>query len=337
MRALAAWAQETVPGQVVRRFVEDDGPNRSVLIAWNILTSIFPIALALAGILGLVLRFLGLNSSSVYVAIISVIPGDNANDTTAALESLQRQTGVFLLIGLAGLVWSGSNLFGAIEQAFDPIYKAPRRNFLEEKVMAVGMILLFTVLAGFAVLSSSLLALLNQIPLIPVEVANGTTVYWAQRLAAIAAGVVLFGSIYYVVPNRQQRVRDIWPGALLAGVGFYLLTQLFPLYISLNRSINQYGRLFAFLLIVTAFFYFVGLLTILGAELNVVLNPIHEEEERPVRPETARPSKTALEAEPARHPEGRAGGSRLRRAVLAAFGTAVGLFAAARHRRRTVS
>jgi membrane protein len=287
-RGLAARAQRTVPGQVVSHFLEHDGPNRSVLIAWNLLTSIFPIALALAGLLGLVLRFLGLNSSSVYVAIVSVIPGNNPSDTITALESLQRQTGVFLLIGLAGLIWSGSNLFGAVEQAFDPIYRAPRRSFLQQKVMAVGMILLFTVLAGFAVISSSLAPLLNQIPFIPVDVASGTTIYWAQRLAAIAAGVVLFGSIYYVVPNRQQRVGEIWPGALLAGLGFYLLTQLFPLYISLNRNINQYGSLFAFLLIVTAFFYFVGVLTVLGAELNVVLNPVVEGEPRSRPPETER-------------------------------------------------
>jgi membrane protein len=331
VRALATWAQGTIPGKVIRRFLDDSGSNHSVLIAWNILTSIFPIALALAGILGLVLRFLGLNSAPVYIAIISVIPG-NPGGTTAALEALQRQTGIFLLVGLAGLIWTGSTLFGTIEQAFGRIYKAPPRKFLQQKVMAVGMILLYTVLAGFAVLSSSLLPLLNQIPLIPAEVSNGTTVYWAQRLAAIAAGMVLFGCIYYVVPNRKQRVREIWPGALLAGFGFYLLTQLFPLYLSLNRSIAEYGRLFAFLLIVTTFFYLVGVLTILGAELNAVLYPIPAEQASSARPEAGRESQPAV---PDR--ERWTGGSRFKRVVLAAFGTAVGIVAAARHRGHTAS
>lgn len=352
-RRVAAQAAETVPGKVVRKFAEDGGPNQAVLLAWNTLTSIFPIALALAAILGLVLHLVGLNTSTmVYSAVINIIPG-NPDETRSALDHLQQQTGVFFLVGLAGLIWSGSSLFGAMEQAFDLIYHVEPRSFVRQKLMAVAMILLFTVLAGFAVTSSSLLPLLKDIPLLPSAVTRGATVYVVTPLAGVASGVVLFGAMYYVVPNRRQRLREVWPGALLAGAGFYALTLLFPVYIALNKGIGQYGKAFAFLLIVTTFFYLVGLLTMLGVELNAVLYPIPVEQpdkaerlapaqsrqsgERLVRPARGR---RAPEQEP-RPAGGAAFGpgpgprrSRVRRLVFAALGSAVGLFAVTRQRRR---
>jgi uncharacterized BrkB/YihY/UPF0761 family membrane protein len=48
-------AKQTLPGRVVLKVMEDNVPSQAVLIAWNMLQAIFPIALALAAILGAVL------------------------------------------------------------------------------------------------------------------------------------------------------------------------------------------------------------------------------------------------------------------------------------------
>jgi uncharacterized BrkB/YihY/UPF0761 family membrane protein len=47
-------------------------------------------------------------------------------------------------------------------------------------------------------------------------------------------------------------------------------------YIQLNRGINQYGSSFAFLFVLLAFFYFLGLITMLGAEVNAVFEQRRE-------------------------------------------------------------
>src|SRR5207302_958507 len=65
-----------------------------------------------------------------------------------------------------------------------------------------------------------------------------------QLLLGVAAGCLLFGAIYYVVPNRRQELRKVWPGSLVAGVLFELLTLLFPLYLRLTGSSNTYGKTF---------------------------------------------------------------------------------------------
>ena len=334
---LGGRAQRTVPGKVVVKFLADNGPGQAVLIAWNALFSLFPMLLAMAAVLGLVLRFIGYRSTAVYAVALQLVPVGSMGDTVKALDSVRTQTGLFAIVGLIGLVWSGSGLFGAMEQAFDLIFHSKSRDFIHQKLMAVGMMLLFTLLAGVAILSSAVLPFLGRIPAVPGSISQGATIYVVQPLMGIISGVLLFGSMYYVVPNRKQRLREVWPGALLAGLAFYALTLLFPLYIHFNRGLNQYGAGFALIFVIMNFFYFVGLITMFGIELNAVLYPIPiaqpdnaarlapSPESRP--PARRAPAKRLPEA-PSRSASG------IRTAVFGVVGAGIGLLAVARRRRR---
>jgi hypothetical protein len=63
------------------------------------------------------------------------------------------------------------------------------------------------------------------------------------------------------------------PGALVSGVLFELITLLFPIYITLTNSVATYGKTFGFFFVLTTFFFFVGLITMVGVEINSVLYP----------------------------------------------------------------
>src|SRR5439155_13593140 len=76
------------------------------------------------------------------------------------------------------------------------------------------------------------------------------------------------------IPNRKQAFRKVIPGALLAGILFEVITLLFPLYLALNRGINQYGATFGLLFVLMTFFFFLGLITMVGVELNSVIYPV---------------------------------------------------------------
>ena len=70
----------------------------------------------------------------------------------------------------------------------------------------------------------------------------------------IVATVGLLLLIYWVVPNRPQHWRDVWPGALLCGVLIEILTLAWPIYTRLMHGFNTYGQTFGlfFLLLVVA-------------------------------------------------------------------------------------
>ena len=317
MKAFIAWAQHTVPVRLIQRYGEDDGGIWATVIAWNALTAIFPVILALIAIAGFVLQAAGISPDTLAKEVVQVFPSDQKSQQEAlkALTSLPERAGVFLIIGLVGYLWTASNLFGAMEQAFDVVLHCGRRPFIRQKLMAVGMMAVFSVLALIGVGTSVLLPLLKQVPGVPTSVIDLLDSP-LQFVVGVVSGFVLFFAIYYIVPNRRLPVSHVWPGALLAGVGFKLLTLVFPLYIKLNSGINQFGASFAFLFVTLAFFFFLGLITMLGIELNVVLF------EPATRPAPSRPV-PGVTPRPAR-------GARLRgsrRLLLALLAALIGLFA----------
>jgi membrane protein len=278
---------ETVPGRVIKKFLDDQAPNWAALIAWNALFALFPIVIFAASLLGFALRMFGEANDAVYKTIFSVIPDNNGQQTEIikAVSGVKSQSGVLFIVGLLGLLWGGSALFGAMEQAFDRIYHTKPRDFVQQKLVSFAMILLFTILVGIAVATSAILPALEQMRGIPAFLHSDGAALILQIILGIVTGFVLFTSIYYVVPNRLQQFRKILPGALVAGVFFELITLVFPLYISLNRGLNQYGATFGLLFVLMTFLFFLGLVTMLGVEINAVLYP--EEVQKPAHGEKA--------------------------------------------------
>ena len=323
----------SVPGRVVQKFLADQAPNWAVLIAWNALFAMFPILVFAAAVIGFLVDRFGFASKAFYSYLLQAIPNADAQSAAAdALNHFQQQQGILLLVGFLGLLWGGSALFGTMEQAFAVIYHTRPRDFLPQKLMSFAMVCLFIITAGPIVASSAILPALKSIPQIPAFFVNGSGAFVLQFIIGMTAGFVLFGAIYYVVPNRRQQWFTVLPGALLAGFLFELVTLLFPAYISLTNSVVTYGKEFGLFFLLLTFFLFFGLITMTGVELNSVIYP--PDGRQPVRGETLTAApKTARAADPrgapllepsangARGPV--RGGVKTRTAVLIAVGASI--------------
>ena len=218
LKALLGRVKGTVPVRVVQRYGEDDGGIWATVIAWNALTAIFPIVLFLIAIAGFVLSAAGMSTDTLVNAVVTIFPSDPKSQQEAlkGIKGVQEKAGIFLLVGLAGYLWTASNLFGAMEMAFDAVLHCGRRPFVRQKLMAIGMMAIFSVLAVIGVATSVVLPLLSQIPGIPTPVLDLLNSP-LQFAIGVAASFVLFFALYFVVPNRRQSLKHIWPGALLAG------------------------------------------------------------------------------------------------------------------------
>jgi len=275
-RAVADRAARFFPVRVVRKFADHGGPNQAVIIAWNSLTAVLPIALALAAIVGLVLNQAGVSPQNVAERLSSLLPTDlgTRQAMIEGINSLQQQTGLYALLALGGFIWTGSGLFGAMDWVFAVVYETPIRPFVRQKLMALLMMAVFVVLTLIAVVTSALLPLLNQIPGLPFSLTEGNNGFVVQAIIGVVAGFVLYFVIYTVVPNRRQRPSRVLPAALFGGFTFELLTLVWPVYIRLTQTgLNRFGSQFALLFVLLTFFYFLGLITVLGADMNAVLDP----------------------------------------------------------------
>ena len=289
---------ESLPGRLWTKMNEDNAFTWAVVLAWNFLLSLFPIVLVIAAVLGLALGFLGVGSGSIYHTVASLIPDPKAQkDTFNALNNFQQKSGIFFLLGFVGLVWSGTGLFRAMEQAFAVIYHTRQRPLLKGILMSLGMVLMLTLFGGLMLVSTTLLGLVNQVPYLPSLLANGTVDFAGQVVIGGLSGFVLFLAIYYVVPNQKMHWGSIWIGAALAGALFEGLSLVFPLYLRFTGAGSGYGKTFGLLFLLMLYFYYIGIVTMLGIEVNSLLHSIAVEQphgsESLVTPVQARPAELA--------------------------------------------
>jgi membrane protein len=267
--------QATVPGRVVAKFINDQAPNWAVQIAWYALLSMFPILLTAAGVLGFVFSLAGIGGEDIRRNLAAAIPaGDAQQQVVTAVEQFKQTSGLLALVGFAGLLIGGSTLFSKMDVAFAAAYGVKPRRLVSQRVMSVGMIFVFTALVGLDIGSALLLPVLKDLAgYIPLTMTRGAVGLVAQLFVGTVVSFAFFATTYYVVPNRKIKWREVVPGALVAGVLLELVTLVFPLYVSLNSSLQRYGQTFGLLFVLMTFFFFLGLITMVGVEVNSVVHP----------------------------------------------------------------
>ncbi len=276
-----------LPIRAIRRFLGAQGPNWATIIAWNLFFAFFPMVILAITAVGLALHDPG-TRATVEQQVLAAFPSCHAQQASGgscqiitALNDFRTKTGVFAIVGVLGLIWTGSGLFSAIENGLNSLYPCKSRGFLKQKLMSIGMVIIFAVMALPLVASGSLLSLLQSVPGLPGWLHGGVAGLLLQVGAGIVDASILFGAIYYVVPNRRQHVRDIIPGAITAGVVFEALTLLFPLYFRIVSNSPQWGQTFGFVFVLLFYFFLLGQIIMLGGAINAEAGAGHEECEAP--------------------------------------------------------
>ncbi|HEX8730206.1 MAG TPA: YihY/virulence factor BrkB family protein [Ktedonobacterales bacterium] len=249
---------------------EDWMLNFSGMLAYNYLTAIAPILLALLAISGLAL---GALSPGTYQSFVNGLSGHfpagaGHSFVTGALAALRRSAGALLIIAIVTAVFSGSRLFVALDNVFAVIFRVDVRPFLKQNIMAVLMMLLFLVLAPLAFFASSVPgAVLSNV--LPSGIQSNVVVLTVEGfVGGVVVAFILFGVIYYVVPNTRQRWATTWPGALATAVLLNLYEVLFPIYQRLFLKSAGLGSAAGLAVVILIFLYYIGVITLLGAEIN---------------------------------------------------------------------
>ena len=163
-------------------------------------------------------------------------------------------------VGLAVLLWSSLRVFRGLDIAFSRVYGADAPLGLVEQVRDALLVLgVMGAGLGATVLLGTIL------PLSDIPVAE-----YLGPFGLVAVLSVVFLPVYYVFPDSSVDLREAIPGAVFAGGGWTVLSLGFSVYAARATTFQLYGILGAVLLILT-WFYFGGLLVLLGAALNAVL------------------------------------------------------------------
>jgi YihY family inner membrane protein len=252
--SIATWVGHTYPGRLAGAFGSSQAGNYASGLAFNAFLSMFPLILGLLAILGFATQSQGAQHS-VLTAILAFFPRSASPELKSAFASVQHYSGLFGIVGVLGLLWSGSSLFTSMEFSLGMVIGARQRSFFRQRGMALVMTILFVVSLVLTVGVNSLINIGGLGWLF--EPVVGLIVWFAFMLA-----------VYRLVPNRTYRVRELWPGVVIAGTAMEILTLLWPLYTHIARNFSTYGAALALFFLLASWLYFLAEFILLGAAAN---------------------------------------------------------------------
>lgn len=245
------------------------GTQSAAGMSYYALFSVFPAAIVLAAVAGLILDDAGARADAVDYLFreLPVSTEDGRGSIDDMVRGVTRNAGALGLIGTLGLLISASALISATRAAIDRIFGGPvTRGMLRGKALD----LLLALAAGTLFLLSFAATLVAGLS---PDLGGGVLDAIESALTAggallpIAISALVFAVGYTVLPVERQRLRDIWPGVLVATLGYELLKRGFSFYLD---KFADYSAIYGSLGAVIAFMFFVylaSLVFLFGAEI----------------------------------------------------------------------
>jgi membrane protein len=247
---------------------EDGLTGLAAMVAYNLMLSIFPLALISLFVAGRVVRSPQLQAS-VLADAKRIFPKAADSTLVAAIHGVERVSTTVGLLALVSALWVGASFWGALDTAFCRIYHLPCRSWVRQKLFGFGMLVVVLLFIAASVAVPTFQALLTSSARnLPFGLSRmHGLVYWLTIAGGLVVTFALLCIIYFAVPKGVIPWRCVWPGALGATVAMGIVDAGFPLYLSHVDTV-RIGTSAVFILIALLWFYVMALILLAGAVVN---------------------------------------------------------------------
>ena len=233
------WRFILICADITNSFLDKNGPHLAAAITYYALFSLIPLILAIMFILGTFFKGSESLELRLSLAVNTLVPvsRDTVTDT---LSVLAQNRAVIGAIGIIGLLWVSTTVFGAIRKGVNTLWGISRpRRFFHERLIDFAftagagllMVVPIAITVGLGVLGDTISAL-------GTGSVEGS---WPSVVLLVILSPIIsfmaFMSIYRYLPNTRVTFRDIWPCALMATIAFegwkavfLWYTRAFPVY-----------------------------------------------------------------------------------------------------------
>ena len=249
------------------------GDGLATMIAFNATVSLVPFLLTLFTMLSLLVQNEGVHTR-LREGVADVLPLTVSDVVLRVVDQGRENLSQLSLVTLVALFLGGSRFLTALDGAFSRIYGVQQRPYLERKIVftlvvpLVGLLLIGA--AAAATIANLLLAQPDRM------LASAERQWWSGIISlfgSFLAAYVLLWVIYATIPNYHaspfRRFRA-WPGALVSGLLFVVLTQVFPIYLRFFGGSIAVAGAMALALLLLLWMYLLGQLLVIGAEVNAL-------------------------------------------------------------------
>jgi membrane protein len=263
----------------MRNFTESRSAEAAASIAYYAFFSMFPLLLVLITIGTYLIQDPRIVQQIIdwSVEAIPVSPDIIVRN----IETVLEQRGTVGLVGLIGLLWSGTNVFSILSLNINRSFPGTtRRSFIQHRISGLIMVAVLTALFFLSFLLRAILSLLPviMVPLIG-EINLRASPIWTviTGFAPFLIMFFVFFFLYRLIPRTNVRWSHVFWGALVAASGWEILTSGFTWY--LGSGLAQYELVYGSLGAVVALMFYIywsGWILLFGAHLSAAIKQ-HDE------------------------------------------------------------
>jgi len=254
-------------GQGVIEFLRSENLTFASSIAYYTLLSMFPFLWLVATLVGKVT----VEQQTLIPVVRSALPQELLF-LTEQLEGLAEVPLQLSVLNIVLTMWAAMGVFGAIASAVNHAWGVEDPlGFFKHKLVAF-----VTMLAAGAMLIGTL-ALISMVHVVEANWFSGVLAQYpglatlsgfAYRNLPTPLFVLAVGLIYYYVPNAKVRLRDVWVGALLAGILWRVALSGFGFFMRDPERLMQLHGSIAAVVIFLLWVYVSAIIFLYGAEVT---------------------------------------------------------------------
>jgi len=255
----------------IRTFTEKQAAQASAALAYYTFFSIFPLMLAfIAGGSYFLDSHQVFNTVTQFIQQVLPISRQVINEN---LEEILEERGTAGIVSLLILLWSASGMFTNLAYNINLAWpRARRRNFLQNRLVGLWMIVGLIGLIGFSLVLGWLTA---RLPLMNLDQASPFVVVVLRLFSALGSWLMIFLvflTLYRWIPKLRVRWNATVWGALIASLAWKAAIAGFGWY--LGSSFGQYQLVYGSLGAIVAFLfliYIISIITLFGAHLSAAI------------------------------------------------------------------
>ncbi len=246
--------------------VMDDGIEHAGFLSFLALLSIFPAIIfifTIAGALGR--KDVG---GDALEEIYKILPPDVMNALSPAItDILSGPPPGLVTLAAIGTIWTASGAVQALRNILNRVYKVSNPpHFIFRRLASIAQ---FVVITFMVIIALFLLTIVpGVLKFLHVDMLLSPLITLIRYFGSAITLFIGISLTYYVLPNIQQKFRNILPGAIICVVLWLGIINLFTIVMSHYTGVNSvYGSL-AGVILTLLFFYVMNIVYIFGAEFN---------------------------------------------------------------------
>lgn len=262
--------------RTVAEFFDDHGPQLAASISYYVFFSIFPLAILLVSIIGLLLTDDRIREEAID-GILDLLPlqsGAGREDLESLIDPIASGRSAAGVVSVLGLIWAATGMMSALRFGLDSVWDLEfRRPFVRGKLVDLGLVVGVGILITISIGATAVLQVGRDVSqsfadqLGPFSSEAGGVFAVLVWLLPFLMSWLTFSVVFTVVPSITVRIRDAIPGALVAALLFEVLKLGFSIYL---RNFSNYDAIYGSLGAAIALLFFVYLgacVLIFGGEI----------------------------------------------------------------------